>query len=61
MSCDHFHSCFLFVERCRYLRIFSANHIKMFRLKIQEGYSQVGDRIAFWSGDSFGPWELLDQ
>ena len=36
------------MESCRYLRIFSANanHVKMFRLNIQEGYSQAGHRIA---------------
>lgn len=56
-SCDYFHALI-----CgEFLRIFSVNHGKMFRLKIQEGYSQVGDRIAFCSGDSSGPWELLDQ
>ena len=32
-----------------------SSRLKMFRLKIQEGCSQVGDRIAFCSGDLSGP------
>ena len=41
-------SCFLFAERCRYLRIFSANHIKMFR----HGDSSMGGSGGYTSTSS---------